>query len=117
HIDEGARIAVDIINETLKSMGLSDKISANVVATEDDETKSRPAVEAATKLVQTDKVNVIIGPLASESAIAVAQSVTSQNQTVQISPSSTDPGRTDIADGGHLWRTAPADLIQAPELG
>jgi len=116
HIDEGARIAADIINETLKSMGLSDKISVDVVATEDDETKSRPAVEAATKLVQTDKVNVIIGPLASESAIAVAQSVTIQNQILQITPSSTDPGLTDIADGGYLWRTAPSDLLQAQYL-
>src|SRR5436309_10353601 len=116
HIDEGAKIAADIINETLQKMGLSDKISANIVASEDDETSAKAAVEAATKLVQTDKVDVVVGPLASEATIAVAQSVTVPNQVVQITPSSTDPGITDIADDGFLWRTAPSDLLQAQYL-
>ena len=54
-IDFGARIAADIINESLEAAGTSG-ISAEIVASEDDQTDSTPGVEAATKLVQSDGV-------------------------------------------------------------
>jgi branched-chain amino acid transport system substrate-binding protein len=114
-IDLGARVAVDIANEALQEVGLAD-VSVEIVASEDDQTDATPAVEAATKLVQTDGVQVIIGPLASTNAIAVAESVAVPNQVVTITPSATSGLLTGIADDGFLWRTPTPDNIQSELL-
>jgi branched-chain amino acid transport system substrate-binding protein len=50
--------------------------SCKVVAAEDDQATPALAVEAATKLVKSDKVNAIVGPLTSGATVAAAQSVT-----------------------------------------
>jgi ABC-type branched-subunit amino acid transport system substrate-binding protein len=112
-IDKGAQVAVAQINDALRSAGMSDKITVEIAATEDDQTDAKASVEAATKLVQTDKVNMIMGPLASTDTEAVAQSVAIPNQIVEITPSSTDPAITSLQDNGYVWRTAPSDLAQA----
>ena len=114
-IDQGARIAVDIVNESLERVGLTD-VSAEIVASEDDQTDAAPGVEAATKLVQSDGVQVIIGALASTVSLAVAESVTVPNQVVQISPASTSGLLTGVEDDGFLWRTPTPDNIQAELL-
>ena len=81
-----------------------------IVASEDDQTDAAPGVEAATKLVQSDGVQVIIGALASTVSLAVAESVTVPNQIVQISPASTSAtahrrSRTTVSSGGRRRRT------------
>jgi branched-chain amino acid transport system substrate-binding protein len=114
-IDLGSRIAVDLINESLQRVGVTD-ISVEIVASEDDQTDAAPAVEAATKLVQSDGVQVIIGALASTVSLAVAESVTVPNQIVQISPASTSGLLTGLEDDGFLWRTPTPDNIQAELL-
>jgi branched-chain amino acid transport system substrate-binding protein len=114
-IDTGARIAVDIVNESLQGAGLTD-VSVEIVASEDDQTDSAPGVEAATKLVQSDGAQVIIGALASTVSLAVAESVTVPNQVVQISPASTSGLLTSVEDDGFLWRTPTPDNIQAELL-
>jgi branched-chain amino acid transport system substrate-binding protein len=91
-------------------------ITAEIVASEDDQTDSAPGVEAATKLVQSDGVQVIIGALASTVSIAIAESVTVPNQIVQISPSSTSGLLTGVKDDGFLFRTPTPDNIQAELL-
>jgi len=59
---------------------------------------------------------VIIGEMASSATIPMAQSVTIPNHIVQISPTSSAPQLTDIADNGYLWRTYPSDTLQGKVL-
>ena len=51
---EAARIAVEQIEDALSSKGISD-VTVELVGVEDDQGRSQPAVEAATKLVQINK--------------------------------------------------------------
>lgn len=114
-IDNGTRLAADLANAALASAGLTD-VSVAVVASEDDQTDATAGVEAATKLVQSDGVQVIVGSLASSVTIPIAESVSIPNKVIQISPASTAIAISDIADDGMLWRTPPSDAAQAPIL-
>jgi branched-chain amino acid transport system substrate-binding protein len=46
----------------------------------------------------------------------MAQSVAIPNKVVQISPTSSAPQLTTIADNGYLWRTYPSDTLQGKVL-
>ena len=114
-IDTAAGIAVDIINETLEEEAI-EGMSVEIVASEDDQTDPTAGVEAATKLVQSDNATVIVGALASSVSTPIAESVTVPNGVVQISPASTSPALTDLADDGFFWRTPPSDALQGQVL-
>jgi ABC-type branched-subunit amino acid transport system substrate-binding protein len=86
----------------------------------DDETSAIPAVAAARKLVDVDRVPAIVGAAASGVTIPVAESVTIPNKVVQISNASTSPLITVLpADQGQdfLFRTCPSDALQGVVLG
>ena len=99
----------------MANAGLTD-VSVAVVASEDTQTDATAGVEAATKLVQSDGVQVIIGALASSVSIPVAESVAIPNNVIQISPSSTAIAYGLLEDNGMAWRTPPSDAAQAPIL-
>lgn len=87
---------------------------------EDSETSAIPAINAAKKLVEINKVVAIIGSLASGVTIPVAESVTIPNEVVQITPASTSPLITFLpADKGKdfLFRTCPSDALQGVIAG
>jgi branched-chain amino acid transport system substrate-binding protein len=109
-IDQAARIAAQVANEAAVEAGIG--ASVEIVASEDDQTDATAAVEGATKLVQTDQVDVLMGALASTNTIPVAESVTVPNDVLQISPASTSPAITDLEDDGLVWRTPPSDAKQ-----
>jgi ABC-type branched-subunit amino acid transport system substrate-binding protein len=109
-IDEAARIAAEVANEAAEEAGID--ASVEIVASEDTQTDATAAVEGATKLVQTDQVQVVMGALASTNTIPVAESVTVPNEVLQISPASTSPAITDLDDDGFVWRTPPSDAKQ-----
>jgi branched-chain amino acid transport system substrate-binding protein len=86
----------------------------------DDETSAIPAVAAARKLIDVDKVPAIVGAAASGVTIPVAESVTIPGQVLQISNASTSPLLTVLpADQGQdfLFRTCPSDALQGVVLG
>jgi len=114
-IDRSARLAVEVINEALEEAGV-EGVNVQIADAQDDQTDPTAGVEAATALVQTQNVSVIVGALASSVTIPIAESVTAQNQVVQISPASTNPAITDLEDDGFLWRTAPSDALQGQVL-
>jgi branched-chain amino acid transport system substrate-binding protein len=114
-IDRSARIAADLISESLERTG-TEGVSVEIVATEDDQTQATAGVEAATKLVQTDNVHVIVGALASAVTTPIAQSVTVPNRVIQISPASTSPALSNLDDDGFFWRTPPSDALQGRVL-
>src|SRR5438132_4797941 len=116
NLDRAVKLAVDLDNAALKRLKLSKKMSVKLVASEDGQTQAAASVEAATKLVKADKVSVIIGEMASGATIPMAQSVTIPNHVVDISPTSSAPQITDIADNGYLWRVYPSDYLQGRVL-
>ncbi|MHB1242423.1 MAG: ABC transporter substrate-binding protein, partial [Gaiellaceae bacterium] len=74
-LDQAARMAADRINASLRRLGLSGQISVTIVGSEDSQTQAAAAVEAAKKLVNIDRATVLIGDMASNSSIPMAQSV------------------------------------------
>lgn len=107
--------SADLAVRHLKEAGLNLEL---VVA--DSETSAIPAVAAARKLVNVDRVPVILGAAASGVTIPVAESVTIPNKVVQISNASTSPLITVLpADRGQdfLFRTCPSDALQGVVLG
>ncbi|MGD8343141.1 MAG: ABC transporter substrate-binding protein [Desulfobacterales bacterium] len=87
---------------------------------EDSETSAIPATNAAKKLVEVDRVVAIVGALASGVTVPVAESVTSPNNVIMISPASTSPLITILpADQGKdfLFRTCPSDALQGVIAG
>jgi ABC-type branched-subunit amino acid transport system substrate-binding protein len=111
-IENGAQAGIQVINDALAEDGIT-SVTVEIVATEDDQTNAKAGTEAATKLVQTDGVDTIIGPLASTVTLAAAQSVMIPQQVVTISPSSSASNLSNVQDDGYLYRTAPADGAQA----
>jgi ABC-type branched-subunit amino acid transport system substrate-binding protein len=116
NMDRAVKLAAAIQTQNLERLGLSSQISSRVIASEDGQTQARASVEAATKLVKTDRVNVVIGEMASSATIPMAQSVTIPNRVVTISPTSSAPQITSIKDGGYLWRVYPSDYLQGRVL-
>lgn len=109
------RKAADLAVQDLKAAGL---VMELVVG--DSETSAIPAVAAARKLVNVDKVSAIVGAAASGVTIPVAESVTIPNKVLQISNASTSPLLSVLpADKGkdYLFRTCPSDALQGVVLG
>jgi ABC-type branched-subunit amino acid transport system substrate-binding protein len=117
NLDRGVKLAVDLQQKALESAGLGGSASVTLVASEDGQTSASASVEAATKLVKTDRANVVIGEMASTATIPMARSVTVPNKIVQISPTSSAPQLTALRDNGYLWRTYPSDALQGRVLG
>jgi len=86
--------------------------SCKIVASEDDQATPALAVEAATKLVKSNKVNAIVGPLTSGATTAAAQSVTVPNNIVMVATAASSPTITKFADKDLLFRTYPSDAFQ-----
>jgi ABC-type branched-subunit amino acid transport system substrate-binding protein len=119
-INAAAQLAVDTINQALTSLGLSSKISVDLVDSQDDQTATAPAIEAATKEVKIDKVNLIVGTMSSTSTIAVAQAVTIPNKVLLISPTASSPAITALKAGlgrtRSVYRMLPSDNFQGAAL-
>jgi branched-chain amino acid transport system substrate-binding protein len=109
------RKAADLAAGHLKDAGLMLQLTHA-----DDETSAIPAVAAARKLVDVDKVPAIIGAAASGVTIPVAESVTIPNKILQISNASTSPLISVLPadqDQDFLFRTCPSDALQGVVLG
>jgi ABC-type branched-subunit amino acid transport system substrate-binding protein len=116
NLDRAVQLAVQLQNASLKRLKLNNKMSVRLVGSEDGQTQASASVEAATKLVKANKVNVLIGEMASGATIPMAQSVAIPNRVVDISPTSSAPQITDINDNGYLWRVYPSDYLQGRVL-
>jgi ABC-type branched-subunit amino acid transport system substrate-binding protein len=114
NLDRAVKLGVALENAALRAAKLT--ASVKLVDSQDGQTQASASVEAATKLVKSDKVNVVIGEMASTATIPMAQSVTIPNRIVQISPTSSAPQITSIKDNGYLWRTYPSDALQGKVL-
>lgn len=78
---------------------------------EDNEAKAESAVTTALKLIEKDEVLAMIGPNSSKQAVPAGQ-VADDNQTVMVSPWSTNPDTT--MDRPWVFRAAFLDPFQGP---
>jgi branched-chain amino acid transport system substrate-binding protein len=80
---------------------------------EDTGTDPAKAAEAARKLINFDKVQVIIGGVASSETLAIAP-IAEQSKVVLISASSTAPSVSKA--GEYVFRVVPSDLLQGEAI-
>lgn len=110
---KAAELGAKVVNDAAKEAGVD--ISMKLFA-EDTKTDPQGAQEAAKKLVESDKVTVIAGPMASSETIPVAENVTVDAGVPLISPSATSPDITKLEDDGLVNRTPPSDALQGKVL-
>jgi len=101
-------LAVDEINAAIEEVGADHTINS---LTEDTQTDPQAGTQAARKLAG-EGATCLNGAWASSVTIPVAESVSSREEILQISPASTSPEITDLEEDDFLFRTAPADTFQ-----
>jgi ABC-type branched-subunit amino acid transport system substrate-binding protein len=110
-LETGAQLAVSQINA---AGGVLGKPVQLIKA--DSGTNPQVAVEEATRLVNVEVVQAIVGSLASGVTIAVAEGVAVPNKVIMISPVSTSPGLSAVADDDFLYRIVLSDAAQGVVL-
>ena len=110
-IETGAQLAVKQINA---AGGVLGKPVELVKA--DSGTNPQVATEAATRLINVNGVQAMIGSLSSGVTIAVAEGVAVPNKVIMISPASTSPGLSAVVDDDFLYRTVLSDAAQGVVL-
>lgn len=105
---DGIRLAVDEINNNGGIKGKKIKLLV-----EDDKTDPQSAVAAFRKLVNVDKVPIIIGPLSSSSAMACAP-LANENKVVILSPGAVTPSLTGAGD--YVFRNRAPGQLEAIQM-
>jgi branched-chain amino acid transport system substrate-binding protein len=106
---DGALLAIKEWNA--KGGVLNMKITAIV---EDSQCTPDPAVNAANKVINQDKVKYIIGEVCSKASIPVSD-IANANKVIQVSPTSTNPSLTIDKDGNakpYIFRACFSDALQ-----
>ena len=70
------------------------------------------ATNVADRMVNSEKVSAIVGPMCSGATIAAANNAAIPGGVPLISPSATSPALTDLDDNDLVFRTAPSDAYQ-----
>ncbi len=109
HMAAGAELAMKEVSD---SGLLLDGSTVTSVRADSTCVDASAATAAAERLVTSDGVKAIIGADCSGVTGAVLQNVARPQGVVQISPSSTSPGLSEVEDDGLFFRTAPSDARQ-----
>lgn len=107
-LGEGAKLGIDL---AIKEINRFDFYSGkNIIAIyEDSEGDPTKAVSAATKLIKSDNVKILIGPLFSSTTLAVAP-IAEKNKVILISPGASNPKITNA--GEYIFRNYPSDSYE-----
>lgn len=105
-IANGARLAVEHINAAGGILGMRLELVIR-----DDGTAPVVGRDAAAKLIELDGAVAIVGALSSGVTMAAA-AVTVPAKVVLISPASTSPAITDLADNDYVFRSCVSDAMQ-----
>ncbi len=113
-VGESSKFAAEMLKEDINSQGgleVGGKKYQLEFIYEDNEAKAESAVTTALKLIEKDEVLAMIGPNSSKQAVPAGQ-VADDNQTVMVTPWSTNPDTT----LGRPWvfRAAFLDPFQGP---
>lgn len=112
-LSPGAQSVIDSIELAAKELNANGGIIGNQIelAIEDDQTLNIAAVDSAKKLINLDRVPVIIGSTGSGTTMAILE-LTVKNGVLQLSSSSTSIEFTTHDDNDLFFRTAPSDAWQ-----
>jgi len=103
---EEAKNGIELALEYLKDSKIE-------VIYEDDQGKANGAINAFNKLVESENLPVIIGPMYSSTALAVAP-LGEKKKVVIFSPSASSPELTKAGD--YFFRNWPSDLYEGSEM-
>ncbi|MDD4989438.1 MAG: ABC transporter substrate-binding protein [Candidatus Pacebacteria bacterium] len=109
NVGENAKAAVEVAVSEVNAAGGINGRPLNVIY-EDDKCAGPEAVSAAQKLINIDKVPVILGSTCSPATLAIAP-IAEQAKVVALSYCSTAPKISDSGD--YIFRDVPSDLFQA----
>jgi neutral amino acid transport system substrate-binding protein len=109
-MEKAAVLAIDEVNANGGLLG-----QQVTMINEDSQTSEIAAVDGANKLVNINKVPVIIGAAGSSISLSFIE-ITTGNNVVQISPSNTAPDFTTYDDNDFYFRTCPSDALQGKAM-
>ena len=112
-IRDGAALAVSQVNAQGGILG-----GGKLTMVEGDSTcaDATAASNAADRMVNSEKVVGLVGPLCSGETIAAANSAAIPGGVVIVSPAATSPALTSIDDKDLLFRTTPSDAYSGEML-
>ena len=113
-VGESSKCAAEMLKADINDKGglkVGDKTYKLEFKYEDNESKAESAVAVDQKLIDRDKVLAIVGPNSSKQAVPAGE-IADLNQTVMISPWSTNPDTT--LDRPFVFRAAFLDPFQGP---
>ncbi len=113
-VGESSKFAAEMLKAEINAKGglkVGNKVYPLEFVYEDNEAKAESAVTAMLKLIEKDQVLAVIGPNSSKQAVPAGQ-VADDNQTVMVSPWSTNPDTT--KDRPWVFRAAFLDPFQGP---
>jgi len=109
-IAQGAELALKEASDSGLFLGGSTITPIRADSTCIDAAAATAAVE---RLITSDKVSAVFGPMCSGATTAALQNVAIPNGVVMISASATSPALSTIEDNGLFFRTAPSDARQS----
>jgi branched-chain amino acid transport system substrate-binding protein len=114
-LNESARLATREIRASVRRLGLANRMSVEIF-TEDGGTNAGATTEAATKLVNSNRVQVLVGEMSSLATIPMAQTVAIPKQRVLIAPTVSAASFSDLDDDNYVYRMVPPDYTTARAL-
>jgi branched-chain amino acid transport system substrate-binding protein len=109
---KAGELALEQIRTAIDEAGVDHTVE---LVTEDSQTTEQGGISAAQAVSSADGT-CLAGAWASSVTIPVAESVTTREEILQISPASTSDEITDLEDDGLVNRTPPPDSFQGPTL-
>ncbi len=113
-VGESSKFAAEMLKADINAQGglqVGDKKYELEFIYEDNESKAESAVAVAQKLIDRNKVLALIGPNSSKQAVPAGE-IADLNETVMVSPWSTNPDTT--LDRPFVFRAAFLDPFQGP---
>lgn len=105
-----AQKAVDLAVKKVNNNGGVNGMNVTVVH-EDSQTSQSAAPQAASKLLNEDEIDALVGAMGSGISLSIIDQVT-QARVPMISPSNTAPTFTTYEDNGYYFRTVASDAFQ-----
>ncbi|WP_409524065.1 ABC transporter substrate-binding protein [Nitrincola sp. MINF-07-Sa-05] len=109
----GAQLAIKQVNE---QGGVLDGQTIELLSADTTCTEASAAINSADRLINTENVTAIVGALCSGATIASANNVGVPAGVLMVSPASTSPAISEIADNDLVFRTTPSDSYQGEVL-
>ncbi|MBL7004843.1 MAG: ABC transporter substrate-binding protein [Gammaproteobacteria bacterium] len=108
-IYQGAQLAIDQANA---QGGVLNGNKINLLKGDSTCADATAASNVADRMINSEKVSAIVGPMCSGATIAAANNAAIPGGAVLISPSATSPALTNLKDNDLVFRTAPSDAYQ-----